>query len=158
MVADTKKWITAGILIGAAIEVLVPSSLINRISSSGFPYIAVLLAAVPMYVCATGSIPIAAALVQKGFPPGSAVVFLIAGPATNTVTLSFVKSRLGTKTFYIYLASIIAVSLVFGFITDAIFKTTFALPTKSSSTVSHLIKTTSAVILAGLFVLPKDKD
>jgi len=67
-----------------------------------------------IYVCAIGSIPIAASLIDKGFSPGAALVFLIAGPATNTITLSFVRAKLGRKSFYLYVTSITVIAILLG--------------------------------------------
>jgi len=74
-----------------------------------------------MYVCATASLPIAAALMLSGVSAGAAFVFLSAGPATNTVTIGVVKKMLGTKSLYIYLGSIILGSVVFGLGLDFVF-------------------------------------
>ena len=144
-------------MLGAIIDVLVPNSIIEKINSHGFPYVATLAVAVPMYVCATGSIPIAAALVSKGFPPGSAVIFLIAGPATNTVTLSFVKSRLGTKAFLVYITTIIAIALLFGFITDLVIPQWKVQLGSISEGPAFWIKNISAVTLLLLFILPQKR-
>lgn len=112
---DIGKWLLIGVVIGAVLTVVIPEELlVKHFSNPYLHFLVILLFAVPLYVCATGSIPIAAALIQKGFSPGAALIFLIAGPATNTVTLSFVRSRLGKRSFYIYLSSIIVVSLLLG--------------------------------------------
>jgi uncharacterized membrane protein YraQ (UPF0718 family)/copper chaperone CopZ len=114
---DIGKWLIVGVLIGGILTVVIPEDLILKHFANPFVhFIIMLIIAVPLYVCATGSIPIAAALIQKGFAPGAALVFLIAGPATNTVTLSFVWSKLGKKAFYFYLSSIILVSLIVGWL------------------------------------------
>ncbi len=70
--------------------------------------------AVPMYVCATASTPIAAALAFKGISPGAALVFLLAGPATNIASLTVISQILGKKATSIYLASIVICSLAMG--------------------------------------------
>jgi uncharacterized membrane protein YraQ (UPF0718 family)/copper chaperone CopZ len=114
---DIGKWLLFGVLIGGILTVVIPEDLILRYFANPLVhFVIMLLIAIPLYVCATGSIPIAAALIQKGFAPGAALVFLIAGPATNTVTLSFVFSKLGKKAFYFYLSSIIVVSIVVGWL------------------------------------------
>ena len=77
--------------------------------------------AVPMYVCATASLPIAAGLMLSGVSAGAAFVFLSAGPATNTVTIGVVKDMLGKKALYIYLGSIVFGSIIFGLGLDIIF-------------------------------------
>jgi hypothetical protein len=50
----------------------------------------VLVISLPLYVCTTASVPIAASLIAAGMPAGSALVFLMAGPATNVVTIGAV--------------------------------------------------------------------
>jgi len=83
-----------GVVIGGVISVFLPKDFF----SSYFPYpldfLASLIIGVPLYVCATGSIPVAVSLMVKGFSPGAGLVFLIAGPATNAITLSFVRAKL----------------------------------------------------------------
>lgn len=114
---DIGKWLIFGVMIGGVLTVVIPENLIlKHFANPLVHFIIMLFIAIPLYVCATGSIPIAAALIQKGFAPGAALVFLIAGPATNTVTLSFVWSKLGKKAFYFYLCSIILVSLSIGWL------------------------------------------
>jgi len=148
---DTKRWILVGIFLGGLIDVFMPEDFIYFFVRHGFAYPAVLLMAVPMYVCATGSIPVASALIAKGFPPGAAVVFLIAGPATNTVTLSFVRTRLGTKVFFIYLFTVVVVSLIFGFITDALFSRMGWSVVNPDVYEIHTLKSLCAAVLMILF-------
>lgn len=117
MAADIGKWLLVGVVIGGVLTVVIPEDMLTGYFSHPFLQFLVMLAlAIPLYVCATGSIPIAAALIQKGFSPGAALIFLIAGPATNTLTLSFVYSKLGKRAFYIYLSSIIIVSILAGWL------------------------------------------
>ena len=116
LLSDIASPLLFGLLLGALITVAVPSNLSEiLISYSWLSYLIVIAIAVPMYVCATASLPIAAGLMLAGVSPGAAFVFLTAGPATNTVTIGVVKKMLGTKTLYIYLSTIIFGSLVFGF-------------------------------------------
>ncbi len=117
LAAEIGKWLLIGVVAGGVLTAIIPPHLFTRyLSSLSLQFLVMLALGIPLYVCATGSIPIAAALISKGFSPGSALVFLIAGPATNTVTLSFVYSRLGRRAFYIYLSFIILISLLIGWI------------------------------------------
>jgi len=77
-----------------------------------------LLAGIPMYICATASTPIAAALVLKGLSPGAALVFLLAGPATNLATITIVHRFLGRRATGIYLLAIAGCSLLLGWLTN----------------------------------------
>ncbi|MFC1836136.1 permease, partial [Thermodesulfobacteriota bacterium] len=124
LMADLAVWFMLGILLAGIITALVPDSLISGHLGSGLTaYLAMLLVSLPMYVCASMSTPIAAALVLKGMSPGAALVLLMAGPATNMATLTIVGGLLGKRTLGIYLGSIVLCTLFFAFLTDAIYGT-----------------------------------
>ena len=105
-----------GLLLAAAILVLVPDGLFEGLfaSSRWLELLVMLVAGIPMYVCATASTPIAAAMILKGVSPGAALVFLLSGPATNMVTLSMMRSSLGRRASLVYLGSIAIVALLAG--------------------------------------------
>jgi len=122
---DIGKWLIVGILIAGVITYFVPESFFRLFSDNLFLSILfVLILAVPMYMCATGSIPIAIALMMKGISPGTAFVLLMAGPATNIVSILIIGKVLGRKTLVLYLISIIAGAVGFALIID------FILPAK----------------------------
>jgi uncharacterized membrane protein YraQ (UPF0718 family) len=111
-----------GLIIGALITVAIPDNLSEILKEYNWlSYLIVIAIAVPMYVCATASLPIAAGLMLSGVSAGAAFVFLSAGPATNTVTIGVVKKMLGTRSLYIYLGTIIVGSILFGLGLDWIF-------------------------------------
>jgi uncharacterized membrane protein YraQ (UPF0718 family)/copper chaperone CopZ len=120
LVADVTQWLLIGLLVGGAISAFVPIGFLNGIGTLGLvgSYIAVLLLGVPLYVCATGSIPIAAALVAKGVSPGAALVFLIVGPATNVATIAFVGGSFGKRVLAIYLGGISLIAVAAGVLLD----------------------------------------
>lgn len=112
---DLTPWFVLGLVLSGLIAVLVPEGFL--VSASGSPWVsrlAMLVAGVPMYVCATASTPIAATLVAKGLDPGAALIFLLAGPATNLATIAVVRSFLGGRVLMVYLFSIAAFALVGG--------------------------------------------
>lgn len=116
---DIAKWLVIGLVIAAAITTFLPDSLFTEyLSSPWLSMLVILVASIPMYVCATGSVPIAAALMMKGLSPGAAFVFLMAGPATNAGTITVIAKSLGKKSLYAYLISIIGMSLATGGIID----------------------------------------
>jgi len=78
--------------------------------------LAALLVGIPMYVCSVASVPIAAGLIHAGFPVGSALVFLVAGPATNVATISVIRKSFGSRVFLIYLFTVVITSLGAGLI------------------------------------------
>jgi uncharacterized membrane protein YraQ (UPF0718 family) len=122
LLKDIAKPLFFGLILGALITILIPKNLSSiLIEYAWLSYIIVIIIAVPMYVCATASLPIAAGLMLSGVSAGAAFVFLSAGPATNTVTIGVVKKMLGTRSLYIYLGSIVIGSIIFGLGLDYIF-------------------------------------
>lgn len=151
LIEDVGKWILIGVLIGGIIGYLIPGNIIEQyLGNPILAYPIMLLIATPMYICATGSIPIAASLILKGMAPGAGLVFLIAGPATNTATLSFVVGKLGKKTMLIYLSSIMITALLFGFLIDYIWNISgnnINLITGGTKMLPLWIKTASAILI-----------
>ncbi len=131
LLRDSGTALVVGVLIGGAIAYFVPESFIEAYMGSGLKAMVVmLLIGIPMYVCATASIPIAAALMLKGMDPGAALVFLIAGPATNIVTMMVIRKNMGKQALVIYLSSIVVSSLalgsLFGVICEYFYRSGFA--------------------------------
>jgi uncharacterized membrane protein YraQ (UPF0718 family)/copper chaperone CopZ len=120
--SEISKWLLIGVVIGGAIAALVPADFGVKflLGSTILNYVIILLISIPLYVCATGSIPIAAALITKGVLPGAALALLIAGPATNSVTISFVFKKMGKKVAFFYVISIVIVAVLSGLLFDAI--------------------------------------
>jgi len=120
MIQDIGKWLVIGLLLAGLITIFVPDNFFTAYAGHGIlNMVLVLVIAVPMYVCATGSIPIAAALMVKGLSPGAALVFLMAGPATNLASMMVLGKTLGKKSLLAYLVSIIGGALIFGIAVDA---------------------------------------
>lgn len=115
---DISSQFVAGVFIAGLISFLIPDNFFaDTILSQGIlSMLLMALVAVPMYVCATGSIPIAVALIAKGFSPGAAFVFLAAGPASNAASMAVLMKSLGKRTTAVYTAAITALSIAFGFL------------------------------------------
>jgi len=112
---DIGRALLIGLLIAGCISALMPDGQLGAWVGDGFlSLMLVTLVAVPMYVCSTGSIPVAIALMQAGLTPGVAMVFLITGPATNAATVSMLWTLMGWRTACIYLASIVGVAWLSG--------------------------------------------
>lgn len=156
LIGDVGKWIVVGVLIGSIIGFLIPGNIVEKyLGTPILAYPLMLLISIPMYICATGSIPIAASLILKGMTPGAGLVFLIAGPATNAATLLFTGGKLGKKTLFMYLISIMTTALLFGLLLDSIWALSgksFSLLTGSMQMLPHWLKTVSAVLLSGLMI------
>ena len=126
MVGDVSKWLCIGLVLGALISAFVPNELFLTLRD--YPLLcmlAVLVLAMPMYTCATGSIPLALALVAKGITPGAALVLLMAGPATSIASMLVVGKAFGKRTLVAYLLSIAVGAIGFGLIVDTFFMDTF---------------------------------
>ena len=107
-----------GIALGGAIYLAIPSDLMSNAYARWLSYPVMVLVGVPLYICASASTPIAAALVAKGFSPGAALIFLMTGPATNTGTIAIIVSQFGSRFASIYVSSVIAVTVVLGIAVD----------------------------------------
>jgi uncharacterized membrane protein YraQ (UPF0718 family)/copper chaperone CopZ len=109
-------WLLFGVLVSAALTVFLPAGGLGSLvgGSAVVGVLLVLLASLPLYVCATASVPIAAALVAAGLPTGAALVFLMAGPATNVATLGAVWRAFGRRALAGYLGTIIVGSVGLG--------------------------------------------
>lgn len=119
LVGSIGGWLVAGLVIAALITVYVPADFFAVIGSKPLlSMITVLVIAIPMYVCATGSIPIALSLMIKGLSPGTALVLLMAGPAANFASFTLITREMGRKSAIIYLASIVVGAMTFGLIID----------------------------------------
>jgi uncharacterized membrane protein YraQ (UPF0718 family)/copper chaperone CopZ len=119
LLQDIAKWLILGFLVAAFISVALPDDFFSSFKGLGLLEILVVLAAsVPIYICATGSIPIAAVLLLKGVSPGAALVFLMAGPATNVATMTVLGKTMGRKSLFVYLGTITIGAIVFGMLTN----------------------------------------
>lgn len=119
MVQNIGKWLIIGLVIAALITVFVPDGFFTFFA--GYPLlamIAVVIIAVPMYVCSTGSIPIALSLMLKGLSPGAAFVLLMAGPAANFASMIIVGKSLGRKAAATYIGTIVVGAIAIGLAID----------------------------------------
>lgn len=119
-------WLVVGILAAGVIAHLLPSEhelLQDYLGTGILPMIVMLVVGVPLYICATASVPIVAVLVAKGgLSAGAALVFLMAGPATNIATLLLIGRTMGRRTAGVYLASIVFTSFFCGLLLDYVFR------------------------------------
>lgn len=119
---DLAAWFLVGMILAGLITTLIPGEIIGQYFGGGLPSMLLMLAmGIPLYICATASTPIAAALILKGVSPGAALVFLLAGPATNITSLTVLLRILGKRATAIYLAAIAISAVVFGLALDQIY-------------------------------------
>jgi uncharacterized protein len=120
---DIAIWFFGGLFIAGLIMVLIPDELMFRWLDGGFSSMLIMLAVgIPLYICATASTPVAAALILKGVSPGAALVFLLVGPATNITSLAVLIGILGKKGTFRYLLTLSGCAILFGLIVDQIYK------------------------------------
>lgn len=119
---ELAPWFFIGILIAGLITVLMPDDLLNRNFNGISGMFMMLVCSIPLYICATASTPVAAAMIMKGVSPGVVLVFLLVGPATNAASISMLIGMLGRKTVLIYLLSIASSSIVCGLMLDFIYE------------------------------------
>ncbi len=113
--ADIIKPLLKGIIISGLIAILIPNDFFASYNFTGLSaMVLVAVASVPIYVCATASVPVAMSLMAKGLEPGAAFVFLMAGPATNAATISVILNSLGKKIVISYVSVIFVSSILFG--------------------------------------------
>ena len=154
---DIAKWLIIGLAIAALISIALPDDFFLRfIGNELLSMIIVLFASIPLYVCATASVPIAAVLILKGLSPGAALVFLMAGPATNAATITVLSKSLGKTTVFAYLMSIIIGAFFFGLLIDNFFPKDFFIDNIQIMHHKHLIpewfKTASTIMLTVLLI------
>lgn len=117
---DVIKPLLKGVIISGFISVLLPNDFFANYNLTGITAMLIIaIASVPIYVCATASVPIAMMLISKGLEPGAAFVFLMAGPATNAATISVIINSLGKKIVYVYISVIFISSIIFGLLINA---------------------------------------
>lgn len=121
LLGDIAKMLLFGLVLAAIISMVIPESWMKNTFSNQFAAMgAMMLVGIPMYVCSTASIPIAAALMLKGISPGAALVFLITGPATNAASLSAMWKIIGKRSTFIYLGSIVIAAFISGWIMNLV--------------------------------------
>ncbi|PIE40575.1 MAG: hypothetical protein CSA49_07745 [Gammaproteobacteria bacterium] len=114
------KWLFIGLLFAALVKTFVPESFLLEWGSGLVAMLVMMAVGIPMYICATASTPIAAALMIAGISPGTALVFLLAGPATNMATLAVISQELGNRSLVLYLLGMVGASLFSGLALDKV--------------------------------------
>jgi uncharacterized membrane protein YraQ (UPF0718 family) len=115
---DMAGWLLVGLVLAAATLTWLPEDFLTRWGGGFIAMLVMALVGIPMYICATASTPIAAGLLMAGISPGAVLVFLLAGPATNMATIGVVNRELGRNAVIAYLAGVLGVAFIAGFITN----------------------------------------
>jgi len=156
---DIAPWFVVGVLLAGMISALVPEAFLADYLGGGIRTMLLMLAVgIPLYICATASTPIAAALIMKGVSPGAALVFLLAGPATNLASLTVLSHLIGKRATGLYLASIAVTSVTAGLVVDAVYNSLRLDPRvvmgEAAEVLPFWLKLAAALAVVGLSIGP----
>ena len=151
---DLAAWFWLGIVLAGVISALVPAELLTRYLGGGVGSMLIMLAVgIPLYICASASTPIAAALILKGVSPGAALVFLLAGPATNVTSLTVLVGVLGKRGTALYLVGVALGAVVSGLLLDQFFVLSGLSPLAVAGAAGEILPDWLRQTGAGLLVL-----
>lgn len=158
-IQDISKWLVVGLVLAAIISALIPDDFFSVLNLSPLlQMLLILVVSIPLYICATGTIPLAAVLLLKGISPGAAFVLLMAGPATNAATMTMIGKVLGKRSLFTYLATIIGGALSFGLLIDYVLPSQWFLPLGNQHMAHHhgsqmaWWQIASGILLMGLII------
>ncbi len=156
---DIAPYFFLGIILGGLISALLPDDFLKSYLGGGLPsMLLMLLIGIPIYICASASTPIAAALILKGISPGTALVFLLTGPATNITSLSVLIGILGKRAALLYLFTIALFAVLFGLAVDQLYifldLDVRAVTGKAAEIIPESIQLASALLVIALSIKP----
>ena len=156
---DIVGWFFIGVLLAATITALVPDDLMATLLGGGLSSMLVMLiVGIPLYICATASTPVAAALIMKGVSPGAALVFLLVGPATNITSLAVLTGILGKKSTLMYLLVLSVCAVLFGLGVDSLYQwmgiSPRAIVGNASELIPPAVKLVAVVVVLAISVKP----
>ncbi len=153
LLSDIHRWLIVGIILAAIISTALPENKLSEFSwTAGITgMLLMLMISLPMYICATSSVPLAASLVAAGMPAGSALVLLMAGPATNIATIGAIAGAFGKKVTIIYVATVAIMSVLLGMGFESVISSASELHSHGH-TLPHSVSVVAAVILICLLI------
>ena len=151
---DIGKAMLIGLVIAAVISAVIPDDYFaEKLGTGIFAMVVMMFLGIPVYVCATASVPVAAVLILKGLTPGAALVFLMTGPATNAASFVTIWKTLGSRTAITYLVTVAGCALLGGIVLDFIAAgVDFEIVTQPGWMLPAIIKNISAVALLAILV------
>ena len=156
---DLAGWFFAGLLLAGVIAAVIPQEVMTRYLGGGLhSMLIMLLVGIPMYICATASTPVAAAMILKGVSPGAALVFLLVGPATNVTSLSVLFGLLGKRATAIYLVMLSVFAVLSGLVLDRIYTglglSASAIAGQAGEIIPYWLQLIAALIVIALSLKP----
>ena len=151
---DIGSAIFVGLIIAALISAFVPDNFFAENLGTGlFAMIVMMFLGIPVYVCASASVPVAAALILKGVTPGAALVFLMTGPATNAASFVTIWKTMGRATAVTYILTVAACALLSGLLLDAVWRgTDFAVIMHHAKMLPDIVKHVAGVVLLAILI------
>ncbi|WP_371377556.1 SO_0444 family Cu/Zn efflux transporter [Thalassotalea aquiviva] len=116
---DIVVWLFIGLVFATTIRTFLATDFLLQYGSGLVAMLVMICLSIPMYICATASTPIAAGFIMAGISPGTALVFMMAGPATNISTLGVIKKEMGSSVLTRYLLGVALSAIGFGLLLDA---------------------------------------
>lgn len=158
---DIAKPLAIGLIVGAVFTTLFPKELIGNIFSNSYiGYFIALIVSMPLYVCATSSLPIALSLILNGMSAGVAFIFLSAGPATNSVTMGVVAEMFGKRSLLLYIGTIAIFSILFGILLDNILDgiefNSYIQESIKTTSILDIISSTIMFVLMSYYIFRRD--
>lgn len=156
---DIVMWFFVGLILAGLITAMIPENLMASWFGGGIVSMLVMLVfGIPLYICATASTPIAAALILKGVSPGAALVFLLVGPATNITSLSVLIGILGKNSVVRYLLVLSTMAVLFGLAVDHLYRladiSPLAVIGEAGELLPHEVKLVGSIVLIILSIKP----
>jgi len=155
LIKDTQLWLLIGLFFAALVQTFLPSDFLAQYGHGVIAMVAMMIVGIPMYICATASTPIAAGLMMAGISPGAALVFMLAGPATNIAALGLVLTELGKRALFAYLTGVIGSAIIIGLLVDTIAESFNIVPTvhlAEHGLLPHWFMVASSLLLIGLML------
>ena len=154
---DVAWWLVLGLVLSAIVEVALPANLFEIWGGGVASLLLMLVLSTLLYTCGVCSTPLAAALALKGLSPGAALVFLVAGPATNIGSLVVLLKVLGMRAVGVYLAAVSIMTLAAGFVLNALYQAWGIDPRLTFGTAAEFVpesvKIAGAVLLSAVLIV-----
>jgi len=150
---DISAWVFAGLLLAGLLVTLVPPETLAGLSGGFLSLLLMAVIGIPLYICATAATPIAAGLLLTGISPGMALVFLLAGPITSLATLGLLRREFGSFALFIYLGSVLVVTVALGWLLDYLLTYIDLNPVAQASQVQELLPASLEWLALALLLL-----
>lgn len=157
LIDDMAVWFSLGMVLAALVDTFVPPAVFVTLTGH-WGKLAIMALAVPIYICASATTPLAAAMMLKGLSPGSALLLMLLGPATNLSNLLVMQKYIGKKAVIINLVAICLCAWAMAIASDHFFplwgldNVTMGLSPDHARHTPHVVEILCALLLSGLLL------